>query len=146
VKRLLAVLTLTVVLASSAPPARAEITDQWERMILNALCAQNRCHAPDDPVLKGWLERLDPLVQPIRAEAGLDHSHIMEATLTDSAGRVFPVRLLRFPDRLAPSGQARVRLVFEPVPAPPATSTAVLTIPDLWIGDQAYEIKVELRF
>ncbi|MDR7521746.1 MAG: hypothetical protein QN168_04700 [Armatimonadota bacterium] len=62
-KRLLAVIALTVLLASAVPPARAEIADPWERMILNALCTQNRCDVPDDPVFKGWLERLDPIVQ-----------------------------------------------------------------------------------
>lgn len=81
--RVLAVLALVAVLAGSAAPARAEITDPWERVILDALCARNRCYRPEDPTFATWRARLEPIVEPLRARAGLDHVHLIGLKLKD---------------------------------------------------------------
>ncbi len=80
------------------------------------------------------------------AEANL-YNALGETTLTDNTGKIYQMRMLRsdLVDRVPPRGQVRGRLVFEPLPFPPAVTSAVLTMREIRIGDDVYEIKVELR-
>jgi len=80
------------------------------------------------------------------AEANL-YNALGETTLTDNTGKIYEMRMLRsdLVDRVPPRGQVRGRLVFEPLPFPPTITSAVLTMRAIQVGDDAYEIKVELR-
>ena len=79
-------------------------------------------------------------------EAGL-FAALLDARLTDG-GRTYAVRLLRsdVPDRVPARGTVRGRLVFEPLPFPPALRSARLTLPEIRVGDAVYEIALDLRF
>jgi hypothetical protein len=81
------------------------------------------------------------------AEADL-FTAIGEASVTDAAGRRYAVRMLPsdLPDKVAARGRGRGRLVFEPLPIPPAVSAATLAIPGVRVGAAAYDLKIELRF
>ena len=80
-------------------------------------------------------------------EAGL-FAALLDARLTDDAGKTYAVRLLRsdVPDRVPARGTVRGRLVFEPLPFPPALRSARLTLPEIRVGDAVYEIALDLRF
>lgn len=69
------------------------------------------------------------------------------ATLTDGAGRTYALRALTADvgDRVAAHGTLQGRLMFAPLPVPPATSAAVLTMPDVHVGDAAYDLRIELH-
>jgi hypothetical protein len=73
---------------------------------------------------------------------------IGEARLVDNTGQAYAVRMLRsdLPDRVAARSQVRGRLVFEPLPIPPAVTSAVLTLPEIRAGSEAYQLKVDLAF
>ncbi len=75
-------------------------------------------------------------------------SAVGNATLTDNAGKSYAVRFLRseLADRVAPRGQIGGRLAFEPLPFPPAVNSAILTMPEIRVGSDVYEAKVQLRF
>ena len=70
------------------------------------------------------------------------------ATLTDNTGKSYAARFLRseVPDRVAPRGQIEGRLAFEPLPLPPAVNAALLTMSEIRVGNEIYEVKVQLRF
>lgn len=76
------------------------------------------------------------------------YTAIADATLTDNKGKSYAVRLLRtdLAEVVAPRGQIRGKLAFEPLPPPPAVASAVLKIPEIRVGEAVYEVKVELRF
>jgi hypothetical protein len=73
---------------------------------------------------------------------------IGETRLVDNTGKVYLVRMLRsdLPDRVGPRSQGRGRLVFEPLPIPPITSSATLTIPGVRVAPASYDISIDLRF
>lgn len=73
-------------------------------------------------------------------------SAIGGATLTDNTGKAYAVRMLRsdLPDRVPARGRIQGRLAFEPLP--PTVTSAILTVPEIRIGDDVYEIKADLRF
>ena len=75
-------------------------------------------------------------------------SAIGSATLTDSKGRSYPVRMLRsdLAERVGPRSRIQGTLAFEPMPVSPPAASAVLTIPEIRVGSDVYEIKTELRF
>ncbi len=79
------------------------------------------------------------------AEANLFNA-IADATLTDNAGKQYFVRTLRteLADRIGAGGNVKGRLVFEPLP--PSTRRATLVMPGVRVGDDGYEIRVDLRF
>src|SRR3989304_1842403 len=78
-------------------------------------------------------------------EAGL-FAALLDARLTDDAGKTYAVRLLRsdVPDRAPAGGPVRGRLVFDPLPFPPALRSARLTLPEIRVGDAVYEIALAL--
>ncbi len=83
------------------------------------------------------------------AEADADmFTAIGEARLVDNMGNSYAVRILPsdLPHRVVARSLSRGRLVFEPLPIPPAVSSAVLTIPGVRIADAAYDLKIDLRF
>ncbi len=69
------------------------------------------------------------------------------ATLTDKAGKSYALRVLKSEvgDRVAPHSSIRGKLTFEPMPLPPVTTGATLTMPDIRAGDAVYEVKVDLQ-
>jgi len=73
---------------------------------------------------------------------------IGDARVTDAAGKRYAVRMLPsdLPDKVAARGRGRGRLVFEPLPIPPAVNTATLVIPGVRVGATAYDISLDLRF
>ncbi len=73
---------------------------------------------------------------------------IGETRLVDNTGKAYAVRMLRsdLPDRVGSRSQGRGRLVFEPLPIPPAVISAALTIPGVRVGAEAYDIRLDLRF
>jgi len=73
---------------------------------------------------------------------------IGQAQLVDAAGKVYAVRMLRsdLPERVGPRGQARGRLVFEPLPLEPTATPGVFVLPGARVGDDVYDLRVELRF
>lgn len=81
------------------------------------------------------------------AEVNL-YNAIADATLTDNAGKSYAARMLRtdLAERVAPRGRIHGKLAFHPLPFPPAVTSAVLTVPQIGVGDEVYEIKVHLRF
>ncbi len=83
------------------------------------------------------------------AEANADlFTAIGETRLVDNTGKVYLVRMLRsdLPDRVGPRSQGRGRLVFEPLPIPPITISATLTIPGVRVAPASYDISIDLRF
>ncbi len=75
-------------------------------------------------------------------------SAVGDATLMDNTGKSYAVRMLRtdLADQVGPHAQIRGRLAFEPLPLPPAVTSATLTLPGIRVGDEVYEIKIPLRF
>jgi hypothetical protein len=73
---------------------------------------------------------------------------IGDARLIDNAGKTYAVRMLRssLPDRIASHGQSQGTLVFEPLPHPPAVSSAVLLMPGVSVAGQAYDVRIDLQF
>jgi hypothetical protein len=73
---------------------------------------------------------------------------IGQARLVDSAGSAYAVRMLRsdLPDRVGARSQGQGRLVFEPLPIPPAVTSAVLTIPGVRVAAETYDLRLDLRF
>lgn len=73
---------------------------------------------------------------------------IGDARVTDSAGRHYTVRMLPsdLPDKVGARSRGRGRLVFEPLPIPPAVNEATLAIPGVRVGAAAYDITIDLRF
>ncbi|MDR7418193.1 MAG: hypothetical protein QN178_04705 [Armatimonadota bacterium] len=73
---------------------------------------------------------------------------IADARLTDGTGVTYAVRVMRsdLPNRVEARGQARGRLVFEPLPYPPAVTSARLTLPGIRTGGVLYDVDVALRF
>jgi hypothetical protein len=69
------------------------------------------------------------------------------ATLTDDTGRTYALRVLAtdLADYVPAHGSVQGRLVFAPLPPPPVTSKAVLTMADVHAGDTAYDLRVELH-
>ena len=81
------------------------------------------------------------------AEANLFNA-IADAQLVDNTGKSYTIRVLRstVPERIAPRATAQGRLVFEPLPVPPAVAAATLILPGVRVGEATYELKVEVRF
>jgi len=81
------------------------------------------------------------------ADAALFNA-IADATLTDSTGRVYAVRVLRshLPDRIPAGGRIRGRLMFEPLRLPPAITGATLRLPGIVVGSVAYDLNIDLGF
>jgi hypothetical protein len=73
---------------------------------------------------------------------------IADARLVDDTGKTYAVRIVRsdFPERVTERGEARGRLVFEPLPHPPAVTSARLTLPGIRAGGALYDLRVDLRF
>jgi hypothetical protein len=73
---------------------------------------------------------------------------IGEARVTDASGTRYTVRMLPsdLPDRVPARGRGRGRLVFEPLPIPPALNAATLVIPGVRVGAAAYDLTIDLRF
>jgi len=73
---------------------------------------------------------------------------IAQAQLVDAEGKVYAVRMLRsdLPDRVGPRSQTRGRLVFEPLPLEPGAAPVTLTLPGARVGDDVYDLQVDLRF
>ncbi len=70
------------------------------------------------------------------------------AQLVDAGGKVYAVRMLRsdLPERVGPRSQAHGRLVFEPLPLEPAVTSSVFLLPGARVGDDVYDLRVDLRF
>jgi hypothetical protein len=73
---------------------------------------------------------------------------IGQAQLVDASGKTYAIRMLPsdLPDRVGPRGQARGRLVFEPLPQNPAVTSASLLLPGIRVGDAVHDLRVDLRF
>lgn len=73
---------------------------------------------------------------------------IGDARVTDASGTRYAVRMLPsdLPDRVPAGGRDRGRLVFEPLPIPPALNAATLVIPGVRVGTAAYDLTIDLRF
>ncbi len=73
---------------------------------------------------------------------------LLDTKLIDDTGRAYAVRPLRseLPARVPARGSVRGRLVFEPLPLPPAIRVTRLTMPEVRVGDAVYDIQIELRF
>lgn len=73
---------------------------------------------------------------------------IGQAQLVDAAGKVYAVRMLRsdLPERVGPRSQVRGRLVFEPLPLEPAGASGVFVLPGARVGDDVYDLRMDLRF
>jgi len=73
---------------------------------------------------------------------------IADAQLVDNTGKTYVVRVLRstVPERIAPRSNAQGRLVFEPLPVPPAVAAVTLILPGVRVGGASYDFRLELRF
>ena len=73
---------------------------------------------------------------------------IADAQLMDNTGKTYAVRVVRsdLPDRIEARSQARGRLVFEPMPHPPAVTSARLTLPGIRAGGVLHDVDVHLWF
>lgn len=73
---------------------------------------------------------------------------IGQAHLVDATGKLYAVRMLRsdLPERVGPRSQAQGRLVFEPLPLEPAVTSSVFVLPGARVGDEVYDLRVDLRF
>jgi hypothetical protein len=73
---------------------------------------------------------------------------IADARLVDETGKAYPARVMRsdLPNRVEARSQARGLLVFEPLPHPPAVTSARLILPGIEAGGVLYSIEVDLRF
>lgn len=73
---------------------------------------------------------------------------IGQAQLVDAGGKVYAIRMLRsdLPERVGPRSQARGRLVFEPLPLEAAVTSSVFVLPGARVGDDVYDLRVDLRF
>ncbi|MGH7185328.1 MAG: hypothetical protein ACREIB_03485, partial [Pseudomonadota bacterium] len=73
---------------------------------------------------------------------------IGDARMIDSAGRRYTVRMLPsdLPDKVSARSRGRGRLVFDPLPIPPAVNAATLAIPGVRVGAATYDISIDLRF
>ena len=61
-------------------------------------------------------------------------------------GRALIVLRSTVPERIGSRATAQGRLVFEPLPVPPAVAAAMLILPGVRVGEATYELKVEVRF
>jgi hypothetical protein len=70
------------------------------------------------------------------------------AELVANTGKSYVIRILRstVPERIAPRSTAQGRLVFEPLPVPPAVAAATLVLPGVRVGEATHDLKVEVRF
>jgi hypothetical protein len=73
---------------------------------------------------------------------------IGQAHLVDSSGQTYAVRMLRsdLPDRVGPQSRVHGRLVFEPIPPASAERVVACVMPGVRVGDDVYDLRVDLRF
>ncbi|MGH2349896.1 MAG: hypothetical protein ACRDFT_10595, partial [bacterium] len=74
---------------------------------------------------------------------------MVNASVRDEAGITYAGRPARgdFRDRVLAKQTISARLVFAPLPLPPKTTVAMLTIPRIWFGpEDAVDLTVVLRF
>jgi hypothetical protein len=74
---------------------------------------------------------------------------MVNASVRDGAGTIYAGRPARgdFGDRIPAKQTSSARLVFAPLPLPPTTAVATLTIPRVWFGpEDAVDLTVVLRF
>jgi hypothetical protein len=74
---------------------------------------------------------------------------MVNASVRDGAGTTYAGRPARsdFGDRVPAKQTSAARLVFAPLPLPPTTAVATLTIPRVWFGpEDAVDLTVVLRF
>ncbi len=73
---------------------------------------------------------------------------IADAKLADIAAKTYAIHVLRsdLPDKIPPRGSVRGRLVFDPLPFPPAVQSATLTLPGIRVGESSYDATIELKF
>jgi len=74
---------------------------------------------------------------------------MVNASMRDGAGRIYAGRpaLGSFIDELPARRSVAIRLIFAPLPLPPKTAAATLTIPGIWFGpEDAFDLTVDLRF
>ncbi|HEY3249077.1 MAG TPA: hypothetical protein VGK88_12415 [bacterium] len=74
---------------------------------------------------------------------------MVNASLQDGSGAIYAGRPARsdFGNRILAKQTVSARLVFDPLPLPPITSKAALTIPRVWFGpEDAVDVTVVLQF
>jgi hypothetical protein len=73
---------------------------------------------------------------------------IADARLVDNTGKTYAARTVRsdLPNRIEGRSQVRGRLVFEPLPYPPAVASARLTLPGIRAAGVVHDVSIDLRF
>ena len=68
--------------------------------------------------------------------------------LTDASGKSYALSYLKttVDDRVPAHGTVRGVLVFDPIPQPPLTAAATLTMPNIHLGDAVLELTMEIHF